>query len=311
MILDLRPSGLWSTRFGQRLICAVARIDVPNTIWQLNPPLLDPKVHELLQFRDKTYDEEDLEEAAILAFNRLHALMAGFADIYSTWLHESSTPFAIRSSMEILLKRFEEWHADLPSALQWVPGVRRRRTPLQSTVLIHYLSTKLFATHVLNPTCSLPDDETYPFCRWLALQTCSLINDLGPPQKRRVGQFRGDVGIILPLSVVSMFLREPAERDWISSWLREVNHEGIWCGLRRSMIVEAWGKCEQVTSSARPLHTMIGDDNINWKPGKGFNVRILTINAVDNQKVPVQFYMEHEEQSRRLDYVTAKTLLEW
>lgn len=309
MIHDLGPSSLWRTRFGQRLICAVARIDVPNTIWQLNPPLLDPKAYELLQFEDRTYDEEDLEEAAILAFNRLHALMAGFANVYSTWLRGSSTSSAMQSSMEAILGKLEEWHTGLPSDLQCVPGVQRRRTPLQSTVLIHYLSTKLFATHVLSPNCSLPDNEANPYCRWLALQICSLVNDLGPTQNCRFGQFRGDVGIILPLSIVSMFLNTPAERAWISGWLRELNHEGIWCGWRRSMIIEAWGKCEQAAALARPLHTMIGDDNINWKPGMGFNVRILTITTLENRWVPVQFYVEHEDQIQRSGSVTAETPL--
>lgn len=307
IILDLCPYGLWDTRFGQRLICAVARLDAPNTIWQLNPLLLDAKVYELLQFENKPYDEANLEEATILAFNRLHVLMASFAEIYSTWLCGSATPSVIQFHMETVLRRLEEWHAELPSALQWVPGAEQKMPPLQSTLLIHYLSTKLFAIHVLNPACSLPDNEANPFCRWLALQICSFINNLGPPQNRRLAHFRGDVGIILPLSIVSMFLKTSIERSWISGWLKEINHEGIWCGLRRSMIVEAWGKCEQA-ASARPLHTMIGDDNINWKPGKGFNVRILATSTVDTKCFPVQFYIDYQQ---NLPFAAAEFPLGW
>lgn len=71
------------SRFQRRLICALARLDVPNTIWNLNPPLLSRQLYALMQFADGAYTDDDLKDAAVLAFHRLHVIMAQFAEVYA------------------------------------------------------------------------------------------------------------------------------------------------------------------------------------------------------------------------------------
>lgn len=278
---------------------------MPNTIWNLNPPLLSRQLYTLIQFPDGAYAEDDLEDAAVLAFHRLHVIMAQFAEVYADWLHGSAEA-SVQTHMAAILGELDRWHSNLPLGLQLsesdtADASSPPKTTLQSTLLIHYLSMKLFALHVLNPDCAMPHDPSYPFCRGLALKVCSLIASLGSPAKRNSASFRGDVGVILPLSIVSMFLRADAERAWICDWVRQVKYEGMWCGRRRAMIIEAWGKCERelMNCVGRPLHTMVGEDNIYWKPGEGLNVCIMTYDPVEDRRSTVQIYIDENAPSYR------------
>lgn len=269
-------------------------------LWNLNPSLLRPHFYEMMRFPDQVYPEDDSEQAAVLAFHCLHVIMAQFATVYGNWLRGSSTTLEIQTSMADIFDQLECWHCSLPLALQlfgddFFTTGSPRRSSLHSTLLIHYLSTKLFAMHTIDPSCTNPVNPKFELCRQLALQICSLINGLGPPESRNSAAFRGDVGVILPLSVASMFVTSDDERAWICQWARRANHEGMWCGRRRGMIVEAWARYEREYSSVlRPFYTMVGQGNIFWRPGDGLNVCIMTYNPVLDERSSVQLYMDDQ-----------------
>lgn len=299
LISSLDTAKAFDSRFQRRLILAVTRLEVPNMLWTLHPPLLEPQLYEQMLFPNQPYPEDDMEEAAVLAFHRLHVIMAGFAIPYADWLRGGLITSEVRGCMADILEQLDEWVCNLPLALQSLGDPSSLtpypRSPLQTTVFIHYLSSKLFAMHVLNPNCTVPGDSAYQFCRKVSLDICRLIADLGPPEKRSTVSFRGDVGVILPLSIVSMFLREEAERAWICQWTRRVDQEGMWCGRRRGMIIEAWARCAQEHDLARPFYTMVGQDNIHWKPGQGLNVSIMTYDPSRDWRSSVQVYIDDED----------------
>lgn len=301
LLNSLEPSQIANSRFRQVLLSAVARLDVPNTIWTLNPPLLNRSCYELLRARSQRNSEpQDTDDAAVNAFEGLHAIMGQFACIYADW-HRGILPCSdVAASMLGILEDLNSWHRSLPCNLQLSDDINAGsvipKTPLQCTLLVHYLSTKLFALYVLNPDCSSPDDAAYPFCHQIALKICTLIDGLGPPERRNCSRFRGDVGMILPLSIASMFLHRDAELRWACRWARQAKHEGMWCGRRRSMIMEAWGRCQRENSSIRPIHTMIGPDNIHWKPGKSLNVCIMTHDKLEGRHQAVAMYSINEEE---------------
>lgn len=300
----LDPSQIVNSRFRQVLLSAVARLDVPNTIWRLNPPLLKPSLYELLRARDQRNAElQSLDDAAVHAFESLHAIMGQFSGIYADWLRGTLPCSDVAASMLGILEDLNMWHRSLPRDLQLPENSNNSNTapvtpksPLQCTLLVHYLSSKLFALYVLNPDCATPGDTAYPFCHQIARDICTLIDGLGPPEKRNFIRFRGDVGMILPLSIASMFLHTDAELKWACHWARHAKHEGMWCGRRRSMIMEAWGRCQRENTSIRPMHTMIGPDNIHWKPGKSLNVCIMTHDRFEGSSQAVEMYRIDEEE---------------
>ncbi|KAJ5619251.1 hypothetical protein N7510_003235 [Penicillium lagena] len=299
LITSLDGARAFDSRFRRRLILATARLEVPNMLWTLHPPILGSRLYEQMLFSYQPYPEDDMEDAAVLAFHRLHVIMARFAIPYADWMRGGLTRSAVRACMADILEQLKEWHYNLPFPLQRLGNpsslTTRPRTPLQTTLFIHYLSTKLFVMHVLDPNCSVPGDSAYQFCREVSWDICRLVADLGPPEKRSTASFRGDVGVILPLAVVSMFLREEAERAWICQWARRVDQEGMWCGRRRSMIIEAWAICAQEHSLALPFHTMVGQDNIHWKPGQKLKVSIMTYDAAQDWRSSVEVYMDDED----------------
>lgn len=274
---------------------------MPNTIWRLNPLLLSRQFYDLLRARNQSHEEtQSLDEAAILAFDGLHAIMAQFAAIYADWLRGSLSSLGVSAWMLHILDELAIWHSSLPHGLQWsdihVTNPPPPKSSLQRTLLVHYLSSKLFALYVLNPDCAVPGDATYKFCHRIAQTICTLINGLGPPEKRNSTRFRGDVGVILPLSIASMFLRTDAERKWACHWARHANHEGMWCGRRRSMIMGAWGRCQEENMSTHPVHTLVGADNIYWKPGKYLNVCIMTHDISEGLAQAVEVYCVNEDE---------------
>lgn len=297
----LDPSQIAHSRFRQVLLSAVARLDVPNTIWRLNPPLLNRSLYELLRSRgQRNAEPQSLDDAAVRAFESLHAIMGQFAGIYADWLRGVLACSEVAAYMLAILEDLDLWHRSLPRDLQLSDGINAAsatpKTPLQCTLLVHYLSSKLFALYVLNPDCSAPGDTAYPFCHQIARNICTLIDGLGPPERRNFTRFRGDVGMILPLSIASMFLHTDAELRWARHWARHAKHEGMWCGRRRSMIMAAWARCQRENTSIRPMHTMIGPDNLHWKPGKSLNVCIMTHDKFEGRTQAVEMYSINEEE---------------
>lgn len=297
----LDHSQITGSRFRLILLSAVARLDVPNTIWTLNPPLLNRSLYQLLRTRSQRESRSrSMDNTAVYAFEGLHAIMGHFACIYADWLRGILPCSDVAASMLGILEDLNLWHRSLPRELQLSEDINAAsaslKTPLQCTLLVHYLSSKLFALYVLNPDCSAPEDTAYPYCHQIALDICTLIDGLGPPERRNCTRFRGDVGMLLPLSIASMFLHEDAELRWACHWARHAKHEGMWCGRRRSMIMEAWRRCQRENTSIRPMHTMIGPDNINWKPGKSLNVCIMTHDRLEGRTQAVAMYSINEGQ---------------
>lgn len=263
--------------------------------------MLNPSLYELLRARGQRNAEcQTVDEAAVHAFESLHAIMGQFACIYADWLRGILREFDVAASMLGILEDLNLWHMSLPRVLQFSEDINAAsatpKTPLHCTLLVHYLSSKLFALHVLNADCSGTDDTAYPMCHQIARNICTLIDDLGPPERRNFSRSRGDVGLMLPLSIASMFLHTDAELRWACNWVRHAKHEGMWCGRRRSMIMEAWARCQRENTFIRPMHTMIGPDNIHWKPGKSFNACIMTHDKLEGRSQAVQIYSINEEE---------------